>query len=161
MACNTNWQNNEYKEMNNGNITTKTVVLGSHEMADSITHINNLFEACDMDNSGFIDKAELHTLCADVDLTKEEFDEVFRELDKDGDGKINIKDFTIGFESVNSLFLRGMKNSGDDVYREDEGREGFVRTKRRGSYEGLSSMAAWERFLNDLELGYYLLCPTR
>ena len=102
---------------------------------------------------------ELLQLCADLDLTQEEFNEVFNMLDKDQDGKINRTDFASGFESVNSLFNRGKRTEKEENEEEDEG--GGEEDKPLGVHEWLSPVAAWEKFLNDLELGYYLIGPAR
>ncbi len=53
-----------------------------------------LFEACDLDSSGFIDRNEL---AAVVDLDPEDLKEIFAQLDKDDDGRISIEEFTENF----------------------------------------------------------------
>nr|XP_006812326.1 PREDICTED: ras and EF-hand domain-containing protein homolog isoform X2 [Saccoglossus kowalevskii] len=68
--------------------------------------IVNLFEACDLNGSGYIEEEDFHSVCGDLSLQDGELDQVFRELDCDHDGKISLSDFTQGFQSVQSLFLR-------------------------------------------------------
>ena len=70
---------------------------------EDTSRIDQLFEACDLDGSGFIDEEELKNICAD--LTTEEVSEVFQELDKDGDGKISISEFSDGFKGISDTLL--------------------------------------------------------
>ena len=65
--------------------------------------ILHLFNACDLDNSGFIEEDELYTICSE--LSPAEIKDVFRELDKDGDGKISVGDFAEGFQDISETLL--------------------------------------------------------
>ncbi|XP_077977984.1 ras and EF-hand domain-containing protein homolog isoform X1 [Glandiceps talaboti] len=65
--------------------------------------IGELFEACDLDGSGYIEEGELANICSD--LNEEEIHDVFRELDRDKDGRISIEDFAEGFQSVSDTLL--------------------------------------------------------
>ena len=56
--------------------------------------------------SNYIERQEFHQLCEDLSLTEEEFEDIFRELDKDEDGRIGRDDFVRGFDSVVTLFTR-------------------------------------------------------
>ena len=75
------------------------------------SEIEALFDACDLNLSGFIEKNELETLCSDLELTEAEFDEIFCELDRDQDGKISKTDFKEGFKSVSNLLMKKKCNS--------------------------------------------------
>ncbi|XP_071956591.1 ras and EF-hand domain-containing protein homolog isoform X5 [Antedon mediterranea] len=65
--------------------------------------IQQLFAACDLDGSGFIEKAELSSVCSE--LSQDELQKVFHELDRDQDGRISITDFSEGFQSVSDTLL--------------------------------------------------------
>ncbi|XP_070565455.1 ras and EF-hand domain-containing protein homolog isoform X2 [Ptychodera flava] len=65
--------------------------------------IGELFEACDLDGSGYIEEGELANICSE--LSEEEIHDVFRELDRDKDGRISIQDFSEGFQSVSETLL--------------------------------------------------------
>jgi len=58
--------------------------------------IFQLFAACDLNGSGFLEAEELRTICNE--LTSEELADVFRQLDNDGDGKISLQEFADGFQ---------------------------------------------------------------
>jgi len=53
--------------------------------------INQLFAACDLNGSGFIEREELRAICNE--LTSEELADVFKQLDSDEDGKISLEEF--------------------------------------------------------------------
>ncbi|CAD5124998.1 DgyrCDS13238 [Dimorphilus gyrociliatus] len=66
---------------------------------DATTRIGQIFDACDLDGSGYIDEKELSSICQN--LTRDEVSDVFKELDKDGDGKISISEFQQSFFDLN------------------------------------------------------------
>ena len=59
--------------------------------------ITQLFAACDLNRSGFIEEEELRAICNE--LTSEELADVFRQLDSDADGKISLDEFADGFQA--------------------------------------------------------------
>ena len=75
------------------------------------SEIEALFDACNLNLSGYIEKDELETLCSDLELTDAEFDEIFCELDRDQDGKISKNDFKEGFRSISNLIMKKKCNS--------------------------------------------------
>ena len=68
-----------------------------------MSSIGDLFQACDLDGSGSIDRDELAAICPD--LTPDEIDSIFAELDKDGDGTISISEFSKGFQGLSSSLM--------------------------------------------------------
>lgn len=64
------------------------------------TNVNELFGACDLDESGFIDKSEL---AAVSDLNEKEVDEIFRQLDLDNDGRISVEEFSKSFQNFTDV----------------------------------------------------------
>jgi len=58
--------------------------------------ISQLFAACDLDGSGFIEQDELRAVCDE--LSSEELADVFKQLDNDEDGKISLEEFADGFQ---------------------------------------------------------------
>jgi len=65
--------------------------------------ISQLFAACDLDGSGFIEREELRAICNE--LSGEELSDVFRQLDRDGDGKISIAEFAEGFQTMRDTLV--------------------------------------------------------
>ncbi|CAH1787215.1 unnamed protein product [Owenia fusiformis] len=80
-------------------------------MADDQTKIDDLFLACDLNLSGYIEREDLRELCSDLEITEDEIEDVFQQLDKDKDGVISQNDFAHGFESVAVLFTKKRKKS--------------------------------------------------
>lgn len=69
---------------------------------DPTTVIGQIFNACDLDGSGYIDEKELSKICQN--MSKEEFKDIFKELDKDGDGKISISEFEQSYYDLTAAF---------------------------------------------------------
>lgn len=65
--------------------------------------VDQLFNACDLDGSGYIDQQELSAIC--TDLTNGELTDVFKELDRDGDGRISVEEFAKGFKEISGALL--------------------------------------------------------
>jgi len=77
------------------------------------------FEAIDVNNQGFIERKEVETLLLNIakDMnikkpTKEETDEVMKQLDHDKDGKIRPEEFQVLVEEVIESMVQAM---GSDV----------------------------------------------
>jgi len=69
-------------------------------VAEAVSCVNQLFAACDLNGSGFIEQEELRAICNE--LTSEELTDVFRQLDNDEDGKISLEEFADGFQVENN-----------------------------------------------------------
>lgn len=81
--------------------------------------VKELFEACDLDASGFIDR---HELAAVVDVDPEDLRELFETLDTDEDGRISIEEFTENFNKFKNLAAQ-LDKSGEhegDIDNEDK-----------------------------------------
>nr|XP_058949593.1 ras and EF-hand domain-containing protein-like isoform X5 [Pocillopora verrucosa] len=75
------------------------------EVTDDIEHtVKDIFRSWDLNKNGFIEKSELACCCAELNLTKQEIEDLFNELDADKDNKISLLDFSKGFKRVCSLF---------------------------------------------------------
>lgn len=76
---------------------------GSTNRDVAASGISQLFAACDLDGSGFIEREELRAICNE--LSGEELSDVFRQLDSDGDGKISIAEFAEGFHAMRDTLV--------------------------------------------------------
>lgn len=68
------------------------------EETETDQHLRQLFEACDIDGSGYIGIEEVREICGRIGATESDADEVFTKLDKDGDGRVSFEDFRAGFD---------------------------------------------------------------
>ena len=89
---------NEVDADGNGTIDfPEFLMLMSQKMkeTDSEEDIKEAFRVFDKDSSGFISAGELSHVMSNLGekLTEEEVDEMIREADMDGDGRINYEDF--------------------------------------------------------------------
>lgn len=71
-----------------------TMMARKMKDTDSEEEIREAFKVFDRDNNGFISAAELRHVMTSIGekLTDDEVDEMIREADQDGDGKIDCKD---------------------------------------------------------------------
>ncbi|KAJ8413928.1 hypothetical protein AAFF_G00065260 [Aldrovandia affinis] len=100
------------------------------EVAVDQGRLRFLFHACDVNNSGRIEKEEFFKVCSELRVQPAEMETIFSKLDLDRDGSINFEEFTSGFQGVSELvFLGGMEN-------ERDGSDGLVQ--------------AWETFHSQL-----------
>jgi Ca2+-binding EF-hand superfamily protein len=74
-----------------------TRVLTDNEVAD----LRKIFESCDLDGDGYIDREEFHSLLKtlDGDVSREECLLDFEVADTEGDGNIGFKEFIVWWTS--------------------------------------------------------------
>ncbi len=60
--------------------------------------LEHLFRRCDTNGTGFIERADFHSLCAGFRIDRGDADAIFSDLDHDGDGRISFDDFSFGFK---------------------------------------------------------------
>ena len=77
----------DYTEQHDGEVP-ETPAHTDHDL-------DRLFQACDLDGSGYIDQDELASICQD--LTGDVLGDVFKQLDNDGDGRISVEEFVKGY----------------------------------------------------------------
>lgn len=71
-------------------------------MASELHSVDDLFNACDLDKSGYIERSELAAVC---DLNDEDLNEIFYQLDldMDYDGRISVEEFCKNFQSFSDV----------------------------------------------------------
>ncbi|MBN3297835.1 RASEF protein, partial [Amia calva] len=85
------------------------------EEEEDLDTLRFLFHACDLNNSGRIEKEEFFTVCSELHVQAAEIETIFTKLDVDRDGSINFEEFTNGFQGVSDLIsLRGMESENGD-----------------------------------------------
>jgi calmodulin len=95
---------NEVDADNNGTIDFPeflTMMARKMKDTDSEEEIREAFKVFDRDNNGFISAAELRHVMTSIGekLTDDEVDEMIREADQDGDGRIDCE-FSIGLVEI-------------------------------------------------------------
>uniref|UniRef100_A0A452HL00 Ninein-like protein n=1 Tax=Gopherus agassizii TaxID=38772 RepID=A0A452HL00_9SAUR len=64
--------------------------------------IRGIWEELDVGNTGYLSKCELATVCKNIglkELEQEELEDLFRRLDRDGDGRVSFQEFELGLSS--------------------------------------------------------------
>lgn len=64
---------------------------------DSCNKLQQLFLACDTRGSGYIGRHELRQLCQSFEISSDDSDLIFDDLDQDRDGWLSFEDFCKGF----------------------------------------------------------------
>ena len=111
--------------------------------------IQDLFEACDHRKRGYIEKAELQRLCCNLHLSQQEFDELFNELDRDGDGRVSRIEFITGFQEVTELFSNNNTNHNNQVMTRSTSSDSGIVINPSGPESKLSPSGAWAKFLTE------------
>jgi calmodulin len=102
---------NEVDADNNGTIDFPeflTMMARKMKDTDSEEEIREAFKVFDRDNNGFISAAELRHVMTSIGekLTDDEVDEMIREADQDGDGRIDCKIWLVGCTTGTNVLIR-------------------------------------------------------
>jgi len=65
-----------------------------------------IFQLCDLENKGFLTKADMRRLETELPLTAEQLEQVFDSLDDNGNGFLTKFEFASGFGRPPSLVLQ-------------------------------------------------------
>ncbi|XP_074143800.1 ninein-like protein isoform X1 [Sminthopsis crassicaudata] len=72
--------------------------------------VRGIWEELGVGSSGYLDEEELATVCKNIglqELEKEELEDLFNKLDRDGDGRVSFKEFQLGVCSHGSYSVPG------------------------------------------------------
>nr|XP_023658896.1 ras and EF-hand domain-containing protein [Paramormyrops kingsleyae] len=87
------------------------------EIEEDREQLRMLFHACDVNNSGRIEKEDFLKVCSELRVQPIEVDAIFSKLDADRDGSINFEEFSSGFRGVSELvYFGGMESGSGDSY---------------------------------------------
>lgn len=83
-----------------------TMMARKMKDTDSEEEIREAFKVFDRDNNGFISAAELRHVMTSIGekLTDDEVDEMIREADQDGDGRIDCKPRSLCLHEIRTPF---------------------------------------------------------
>lgn len=81
--------------------------VGDYVTLEKGSHTDNWGQVFDRDNNGFISAAELRHVMTSIGekLTDDEVDEMIREADQDGDGRIDCMDTSLKLSNLRFLHL--------------------------------------------------------
>ncbi|XP_078005807.1 ninein-like protein isoform X2 [Phascolarctos cinereus] len=72
--------------------------------------VRGIWEELGVGSSGYLDEEELETVCKNIglqELEKEELEDLFNKLDRDGDGRVSFKEFQLGVFSHGPCSIPG------------------------------------------------------
>ncbi|XP_033890808.3 ras and EF-hand domain-containing protein isoform X1 [Acipenser ruthenus] len=95
------------------------------EEEEDLDRLRFLFDACDANNSGRIEKEEFFSVCSELKVHPAEIECIFTKLDVDRDGSINFEEFANGFEAVSDLIDLGRMESDNDGHNLRQAWEAF------------------------------------
>jgi Ca2+-binding EF-hand superfamily protein len=119
-------------------------MVSRHRSLSEIRAIEQIFDYCDSNKSGFIGKHDLRKFCSSMSLDEDDFDEIYHDLDRDQDGLISKDDFVSGFE---------------DVCKQASAKSTLSRREREVLHE--SQMRAFDMFTKTLGTEYFLISGKR
>ncbi|KAF3851168.1 hypothetical protein F7725_012940 [Dissostichus mawsoni] len=79
--------------------------------AEEQSRLRSLFHAYDLDNSGQIKRGEFLNICAELEVSQAEADQIFNRLDVDNDGAVTLPEFISGFHD---RYGEDMESDGGD-----------------------------------------------
>ena len=75
-----------------------------------------LVQKCLSENSeGFIRREQFVQFCSELNISTDELDNVFNELDSDKDGRINVEDFATSLEQITTLESDNLNGAGQCI----------------------------------------------
>lgn len=80
--------------------------------AEEHSRLCSLFHTYDADNSGRIERNEFLTICAELQVSAAEAEQIFNQLDVDQDGTITLLEFISGFHD---RYEEVMESEGGDM----------------------------------------------
>ncbi|XP_074596490.1 ras and EF-hand domain-containing protein-like isoform X2 [Brevipalpus obovatus] len=87
-------------------------------MAKSMDSLWDIFRACDTDGSGYIGKEEVTSICDKFGISNIDANNIFIDLDRDGDGQISFEDFREGFKDYEKCVKESVDPSSADEISE-------------------------------------------
>ncbi|GAM25506.1 hypothetical protein SAMD00019534_086810 [Acytostelium subglobosum LB1] len=84
---------------------------------EQLQHLESIFNECDTNGSGFIDKNQLRMLVSKITTTgleEDELDALMKALDSDNDGKVALQEFIKGYDMIHPELLINDSNNIDD-----------------------------------------------
>ncbi|CAI9575702.1 unnamed protein product, partial [Staurois parvus] len=75
--------------------------------------VRDIWEELGVGHNGYLNQQELATVCQNIgleDLNKEELEDLFNKLDRDGDGRVSFQEFQVGLFSHAPIASTPLKN---------------------------------------------------
>ncbi|XP_056423530.1 ninein-like protein isoform X3 [Hyla sarda] len=75
-------------------------ISSAHDMTEN--QVRDIWEELGVGNNGYLNRQELATVCKNIgleDLCEEELEDLFKKLDRDGDGLVSFQEFQVGLFS--------------------------------------------------------------
>jgi hypothetical protein len=117
--------------------------------------VTNIFNVCDLDGSGDIDRHELRLVCDH--LNNEQIDKVFDSLDINKDGLISYEEFSRGFNEIDNKAIKKPSKNVQRVKTKNEIYEKNRKYLREHEAAGKDLTYDSTLFAANLDYGFKLL----
>ncbi|XP_072265544.1 ninein-like protein isoform X2 [Pyxicephalus adspersus] len=92
-----------------------TAIYDSTRRTSDMTEnqVQDIWEELGIGHNGYLNRQELATVCQNIgleDLTKEELEDLFNKLDRDGDGRVSFQEFQVGLFSHTPISSTPLKH---------------------------------------------------
>jgi hypothetical protein len=112
-----------------------------------------LFESCSKAKPGYIDKDEFKVLSKDLNVTPAGYKTLMKEMGFDRTGHISKREFIRAYREACRVAKRTSRsNRGNGVTLDSRGRLDSAK---------VNATTAWESFLDDMGIEFYLMCRSR
>ncbi|GAB6028514.1 EF-hand calcium-binding domain-containing protein 4B, variant 2 [Chamberlinius hualienensis] len=138
---------------NNYKFTMDPIAEESEVKQNNNINATELFLLCDKENKGYVTSVDLKLICDDVNLSEQQIEDVFQQLDEDKDGYVTATEFEAGFEKFLEDILAPVKNVEDSKSEEICNADCEIESKlKRMTLSKCQEQSTWSESVEEFQL---------